>query len=154
MLKSSQRLQLTHVPYKGGGPAIADVVAGHVTMLFAQPGTVLGFIQQGKLLAIGMTGEKRWQGLPRVPTFAESGYSGMESSSSWHVMVPTGTPRAVINLLSTSLKKTLLADDIRDKLTEMGYLTTLSDPEYSYELLKLEIIRWSSAVKASGASID
>jgi tripartite-type tricarboxylate transporter receptor subunit TctC len=69
-------------------------------------------------------------------------------------MVPTGTPRAVINLLSTSLKKTLIADDIRDKLTEMGYLTTLSDPEYSYELLKLEIIRWSSAVKASGASID
>ena len=154
MLKSSQRVQLMHVPYKGGGPAIADVVAGHVTMLFSQPGSVLGLIQQGKLVAIGMSGDKRWQGLPRVPTFTESGYSGMKVNSSWQVMVPTGTSRAVINLLSTSLKKTLLMDDIRDKLTEMGYLTTLSDPEYSYELLKLELDSWSSAVKASGASID
>jgi len=154
MLKSSQRVQLMHVPYKGGGPAIADVVAGHVTMLFSQPGSVLGLIQQGKLVAIGMSGDKRWQGLPRVPTFTESGYSGMKVNSSWQVMVPTGTPRAVINLLSTSLKKTLLMDDIRDKLTEMGYLIISSDPEYSYELLKLELDSWSSAVKASGASID
>ena len=154
MLKSSQRVQLMHVPYKGGGPAIADVVAGHVTMLFSQPGSVLGLIQQGKLVAIGMSGDKRWQGLPRVPTFTESGYSGMKVNSSWQVMVPTGTSRAVINLLSTSLKKTLLMDDIRDKLTEMGYLIISSDPEYSYELLKLELDSWSSAVKASGASID
>jgi tripartite-type tricarboxylate transporter receptor subunit TctC len=154
MLKSSQRVQLMHVPYKGGGPAIADVVAGHVTMLFSQPGSVLGLIQQGKLVAIGMSGDKRWQGLPRVPTFTESGYSGMKVNSSWQVMVPTGTSRAVINLLSTSLKKTLLMDDIRDKLTEMGYLIISSDPENSYELLKLELDSWSSAVKASGASID
>ena len=154
MLKSSQRLQLTHVPYKGAGPAIADVVAGHVPMMFAQPGTVLGFIQQGKLLALGMTGDRRWQGMSRVPTFSESGFSGMESSSSWYVMVPTGTPRAVINLLSASLKKTLAMDEIRDKLSDMAYLTVGADPEHSYELLKLEIDRWSSAVKASGASVD
>ena len=123
-------------------------------MMFAQPGTVLGLIGQGKLIPLAMTGDRRWTGLPKVPTFAESGFPGMESSSSWHVMVPTGTPRAVIQSLSASLKKTLASEEIREKLTELAYLPVAADPEQSSELLKLKIERWSSAVKASGASVD
>jgi tripartite-type tricarboxylate transporter receptor subunit TctC len=154
MFKVSAGVDLVHVPYKGGGPATIDVVGGQVPMMFAQPGTVIGFTGSGKLRPLAMTGDRRWPGMPDVPTFAESGITGMETSSSWHVMVPAAVPRTVVNTLNASLRKTLALPEIAARLAELAYLPVAADPERSATLLATEIERWGRAVKASGARVE
>jgi len=154
MFKVAARLDIVHVPYKGAGPAIVDVVAGHVPLMFAQPGTVLGFVNQGKLRAIAMTGDRRWNGMANVPTFAETGLAGVDSSSSWHVMVPAATGKAPIATLHGSLARTLALPEIRDRLAELAYLIVAADPEKSAVMQRQEIERWGRVVKSSGARVD
>jgi len=154
MFKVAAGIDLVHVPYKGGGPATIDVVGGQVPLMFAQPGTVIGFTGSGKLRPLAMTGDRRWPGMPDVPTFTESGIGGMETSSSWHVMVPAAAPRAAVNTLNASLRKTLALPEIAGRLAELAYLPVAADPERSAAMLATEIERWGRAVKASGARVE
>ena len=154
MLKVAAGINLLHVPYKGAGPAITDVVAGQVHMMFAQPGTVLGQVGANRMRAIAMNGEQRWSGMPNVPTFAEAGVAGMETSSIWQVMVPAATPAAVIAVLQSALQKDIAAPEIRDRLAELGYFVVAADPEKSAAIIRGYMEQWGRAVKASGARAD
>jgi tripartite-type tricarboxylate transporter receptor subunit TctC len=154
MLKTAAGLDILHVPYKGAGPAIIDVLSGQVPMMFAQPGTVIGHTSTGKLRTIAMTGDRRWPGMSAVPTFAESGLAGMDSSSSWHVMVPAAAPRTAITSLHASLGKALALPEVSTRLGELAYLLVAADPDRSAVLMRSEIERWGKAVKASGARIE
>lgn len=154
MLKVAAGINLLHVPYKGAGPAITDVVAGQVHMMFAQPGTVLGQVSANRMRAIAMNGEQRWSGMPNVPTFAEAGVAGMETSSIWQVMVPAATPAAVVTTLHLALQKAMAAPEIRDRLAELGYVVVAADSAKSAAIIRAYIEQWGRAVKASGARAE
>lgn len=154
MLKAAAGIDLLHVPYKGAGPAITDVVAGQVHMMFAQPGTVLGQVSANRMRAIAMNGDQRWSGMPNVPTFAEGGVPGMEVSSVWQVMVPAATPAAVIAVLHSALQRAIAAPEIRDRLAELCYFIVAADPEKSAAIIRGDIEKWGRAVKASGARAE
>jgi tripartite-type tricarboxylate transporter receptor subunit TctC len=154
MLKIAAGINLLHVPYKGAGPAITDVVAGQVHMMFAQPGTVLGQVNTKRMRAIAMNGEQRWSGMPNVPTFAEAGVAGMEASMVWQVMAPAATPAAVITVLHSALQLAIAAPEIRDRLAELGYVVVAADPDKSAAIIRGYIEQWGRAVKASGARAD
>ena len=154
MFKVAAGIDILHVPYKGAGPAIIDVLSGQVPMMFAQPGTVIGHTASGKLRTIALTGDRRWPGLAAEPTVAEGGLAGMDSSSSWHVMVPAATPRTVIATLHGSLGKALAAADVSARLGELAYLLVAADPDRSSVLQRAEIERWGRAVKASGTRVE
>ena len=154
MLKVAAGINLLHVPYKGAGPAITDVVAGQVHMMFAQPGTVLGQVNTNRMRAIAMNGEQRWSGMPNVPTFAEAGVAGMETSSIWQVMVPAATPAVVVTTLHLALQKAMAAPEIRDRLAELGYVVVAADSAKSAAIIRAYIEQWGRAVKASGARAD
>jgi tripartite-type tricarboxylate transporter receptor subunit TctC len=154
MLKVAAGINLLHVPYKGAGPAITDVVAGQVHMMFAQPGTVLGQVSTNRMRAIAMNGDQRWSGMPNVPTFADAGVAGMETSSIWQVMVPAATPANVIAVLQSALQKAIAAPELRDRLAELCYFIVAADPEKSAAIIRKYIEQWGRAVKASGARAE
>jgi len=154
MLKTVAGIDLVHVPYKGAGPAVQDVVAGQVPMMFALPGTVRGHISSGRMRPIAITGERRFAGLPDVPTFAESGWPAMQADIIIEVMVPARTPAAVIRVLYESLSKTLALPDVRARLQDLAMEPVGADPQRTGEILRAEMEKWAKVVKASGARVE
>ncbi len=158
MLNSMAAIDLQHVPYKGVGPALNDVLGGQLPILFASLPSALSHIKGGKLRALAVSGETRSPTLPVVPTVAETvpGYSG----TLWvGLFAPIGVPQSVITKLQDGMNRTLAAKDLRDKLEQQGVeLAAPADkpvgPEKFAEILKEDIAKWARIVKTSGATID
>ena len=158
MLNSMAAIDLQHVPYKGVGPALNDVLGGQLPILFASLPSALSHIKGGKLRALAVSGETRSPTLPDVPTVAETvpGYSG----TLWvGLFAPIGVPQSVITKLQDGMNRTLAAKDLRDKLEQQGVeLAAPVDkpvgPEKFAEILKEDIAKWARIVKTSGATID
>ena len=154
MLKSAAGIDLVHVPYKGAGPAITDVLGGQVPVLFAVPGTALQHVNAGKLRALGITGDARFKLLPNVPTFAESGVQGVDGTIIIGFLVPAKTPPAIVKLLGETLAKALATSEVADKLTDFGLTVVAADAERSAKLLADETALWAKVVKSSGAKVE
>lgn len=154
MLKTETAAQIVHVPYKGAGPAVLGVVAGEVPMMFGLPGTVRGQISAGKLRALAITGERRFAGMPEVPTFAEAGFRGIDASLILILAAPAKTPRPIIDKLYDSLNKTVMTPEVRDKLLGVALVVIGTDPQQSAKLLHDERELWARVVKASGARVE
>src|SRR5207248_1983585 len=122
-------LDLVHVPYNGGGPAIIAVVGGHTPVGFTSPAASIPQIKQGNVRALAVTGKKRSQILPDVPTMAEAGYSGIEGDSWVGVLVPAGTPKDIIGLIQREIARIIAQPDMRARLAELGYDPVASTPE-------------------------
>jgi len=154
MLKSAASIDVVHVPYKGAGQAILDVIGGQVPMMFAVPGTARAHIASGKLRALALTGETRFSGLPAVPTFSEAGIRGMDASLIVGLMVPARTPAAVIATLYETLSGVTMQPEIIGKLGESGMAMVRSAPQPSEAILASEFAIWEKVVRSSGAKAE
>jgi len=154
MLKQAAGFDAVHVPYKGGGPALIDLMAGQVQLHSNDIGLVLSAIRSGKLRAIGMMTDKRHPLQPEVPTFIEQGYKDFVMGNWIGVVVPVATPRSAVSKLSAEFSKIARMPDVTKRFAEQGFDTTGSTPEEASALVKKEIARFGAAVKASGAKAD
>ncbi len=154
MLKTAASIDIVHVPYKGAGQAILDVIGGQVPMMFAVPGTARAHIASGKLRPLALTGEKRFAGLPSVPTFAETGMRGMDASLIVGLMVPARTPAAVLATLHDTLAGVTAHPEIIGKLGESGMDMVRSAPQPSEAILANEFALWERVVRSSGAKVE
>jgi tripartite-type tricarboxylate transporter receptor subunit TctC len=143
-------VQIVHVPYKGGGPALADVAGGHVPLFFGTMTSTRDLVKAGRLRALATTGATRSAGAPELPTVAESGVPGYEVNAWYGVLAPAGTPRPIVNRLSAELARMLRIPDVREALVAQGTDPVGSSPEEFGRHLRNEIEKWAKVVQASG----
>jgi tripartite-type tricarboxylate transporter receptor subunit TctC len=154
LLKIEAKIEMTHVPFRGTGPALQAVIGGHVPMAYNPPPPLLPHIQSGAIRAIAITTLKRTAALPEVPTIAELGFPGFEATT-WHALVaPAGTPPDVIATLHGAAVAALNDPDVRKALTDLGVDVLANTPAQFRAYLKAEIPKWAAIVKASGAKVD
>ena len=154
LLKTMSGINLLHVPYKGGGPAAVEQVAGQVQLAFLSAPAVVPFIKSGRLRALAVTNAKRSLVLPDLPTIAEAGLPGYESEGWSGIFAPAKTPAAVVQRLYSEFAAALRDNDIRAKLIATGVEPALTPPEELGRKMRDEIVRWGKVVKASGMKID
>ncbi|MBR8656643.1 tripartite tricarboxylate transporter substrate binding protein [Achromobacter sp. Marseille-Q0513] len=154
MLKQQAKIDLVHVPYKGGAAAITDLLGGRVTVLFLNQDNLLPQVRAGKLRALAVASVKRNPAYPDTPTVAESGYPGFAAESWFGLSAPARTPPAVIQRLSQATAKAMASADMRQKLESVGFVVVGSDPQAFSTFVTSEIAKWGQAAKASGARMD
>ena len=147
--KAATKIDLVIVPYKSGGLATADALAGHVSMLFGGTSSASQFVATGRLRAIAITGEKRNPALPDVPTFRELGMNEVNSVSSFGSVAPAATPKEVIVSLNAAMRKALQMPDVRKLLGERGYDIVGSTPEHYGASIRSEMAKWEKVVRQS-----
>lgn len=141
-------IKITHVPYKGSGPAMTDLVAGQVNMMVETVPAALPFITSGQLRPLAVTTAKRISMLPDVPTTAESGMPSLEVSSTFGVLAPVGTPMPIIDQLNSAIAKLLVNPEVKEAFLKQGvYAATPTKPKQSAELLAKEVKRWEKVIK-------
>lgn len=147
-------VKMNHIPYKGSAPALTDVMAGQVDLMFDTMLSSVPHVKAGKLKALGVTSAQRSSVAPDLPTVAESGLAGYEAIAWNGLLAPTGTPKEVIARLNTELKAVLESPDIRQRFDAQGFASTWNTPAAYGSFLQSEVDKWAKVVKASGAKID
>jgi len=150
LFKVLAKIELIHIAYKGGGPAVGDLLGGHVPMMFSTLPSVTAHIQSGRLRALAVTGEKRFPGAPDIPTMAEAGITGYAFSGWSGLFAPAGTPREVAVRVASETAKVLRAPGFREKLLFQGADPVGSSPDEFAAFVKAEYTRWGNLVKESG----
>lgn len=146
--------KITHVPYKGGGPAMIDLLAGNIQLIFATAASSIAHIKAGKTRALAVTTAKRSALVPDLPTVAEAGLKGFEANNWNAFLVPAGTPRPIINRLNKELAAALLAPDIKDFLFKQGLDAAPGTPEALAKYMRSEYAKWAKVIKAAGIQTE
>lgn len=146
--------KIVHVPYKGGGPAMVDLLAGNIQLIFATAASAVNFIKVGKIRGIAVTTAKRSALMPDLPTIAEAGLPGYEANNWYGVLVPAKTPRAIVNRLNKEVTATLNTPAVKDFLFKQGLDANPGTPEQFGAYIKSENIKWAKVVKESGAKAN
>lgn len=154
LFKTMAGVDIVHVPYKGNAPAFQDLISGQVSLSFPTIPSALPHVLGGRLRALAATSKQRSRVMPQIPTMAESGLPGYDSSSWFGVLAPAGTPANVVTKLQQSIVKVLQLADVRDRLLSQGLDPVGSTPEEFAATIKSEIVKWAKVVKASGARVD
>ena len=154
LFRAMAGIELTHIPYKGAALALTDVIGGQIQMSFSQPLIVLPHLKTGRVKALAITSAPRATALPEFPTVAESGVPGYESSSWQGIVVPAGTPPAIITRLHTELVKGLRAKDIGERLAAEGTDPGGNSPAEFGAYIKREIAKWAKVVKDAGIKTE
>jgi tripartite-type tricarboxylate transporter receptor subunit TctC len=144
-------LKITHVPYKGSGPALTDLVGGHVSIYFSSLPPAVGLVKDGKVRALAVTSAKRSAIFPDLPTVAEAGLPGYEAVLHYGIVAPAGTPKAIIDKLNAALRAAVMSEDLKTKMAADGTEPMLSTPEQYAADIDREETKWSAIVKKSGA---
>jgi len=153
MFKMMTGTDMIHVPYKGGGPAITDVIAGVVQMTFGNMPTVLAQAKGGRVRALAVTSSERWFTASEIPTVAETvpGFFSM----SWHgVAFPARTPEAIVERLAAAIHRVLATKEMQDRLAEGGSKATPMSPKQFAAFIREETERWAPIIRASGARVE
>jgi len=148
------KTDLLHVPYKGTGPALVDLMAGRISTVFTGTPGILPHVQAGRLRIIGISSAQRVASLPDVPTISESGLPGFEVTQWWGILAPAGTPRPVITRLNEVFGKALASPELRKRLAADGAEPAHSTPEAFQAFIKSEVERWAPVIRASGAKVE
>jgi tripartite-type tricarboxylate transporter receptor subunit TctC len=154
LLNSMANIQTVHVPYKGQGPAMADLVTGQVQMMFASIPSVLAQVKSGQVNAIAMGSAKRVPSLPDIPTLSESGVPGFEAYSWVGILAPAKTPKDIITKLNKEIVDILKQKDVADMLNQQGALPVGDTPEQFAAYVKAEINKWGAVVKSANIKAD
>ena len=154
LLKLEQKISLAHIPYKGSGPAIQDVVAGQVEMSFEAMSVIVPQLASGRIRALATTGAARSAGLPNVPTMKEQGMPGFVTENWYGLFAPAGTPAALVKRLNGALNTVLDSKEARISLDKMGSADVKGTPEAFAKFIASELPLWESVVKRSGAKVD
>jgi len=154
LFKLQAQVNIVHVPYKGGGPAMQDVIAGHVKIMFSSLVQTTPFIKSGQLIALGTGGAKRSPVLPDVPTIAEAGVPGYVADNWWGLAAPAGLPQPIIDKLYTATQEALKAPELQAQFEREGAATVqMSTAEFG-EYIKTEIAKWGRVVKEAGIKAE
>jgi len=145
-------IELTHIPYKGSGPALTDLLGGHVAIYFSSLPPAIGLVKEGKLRALGVTSLKRSPIFPDVPTVAEQGLPGFEAVLHYGIVAPAGTPRPIIDKLNKALRAALDSPEVHKRIATEGAEPLPTTPEQYAADIDREETKWSALVKKSGAS--
>lgn len=154
MLKRTVGFTATHVPYKGNGPAIPDMMSGQAHLLVNGIPDLLPAIKSGRVRPIAMMADKRHPFLPEVSTMAEQGYKDFVMGNWVGIVVPTGTPRPIVDKMYGEVARIMKAPDVVEKVVQQGFDVSVSTPEEFGKRIKTEIARFGKAVKESGARVD
>jgi len=146
--------QLLHVPYKGAGPALQDVMAGRVDLLFDQVSSSSAFIEQGKLTPLAVSSPQRWPSLSQVPTFAEAGLAGFVIQNFTGLVAPAGTPSEVVATLNKAAVEALQDESVRKSFASMGVAAVGSSPASFMQLIRDDLQRWSQLIRDKGIKVD
>lgn len=150
LLKSMAQIKVEIIHYKGAGPALIDLLGGHVQLQFVSMPAAMSYIRSGKLRAIAMTGAKRSPAAPDIPTMAEEGLPGFLVSTGFGLFVPAGTPRPIIDKLHDAIVKTLKIPAVKERLAKEGAEPVGSTPEEYEAFVRSEIAKWMKVVKEAG----
>ena len=154
MLKSIAGISMTHVPYKGGAPMMADVLGGQLEVMFDQVPAVLPHAKAGRVRALAVTTARRSAAAPDVPTMAEAGVPGYEMTVWYSLMAPAGTPRDIIVKLNTELAKILNQPEFKQQMLAQGAELTSSTPEQLAEIIRADLAKYARIAKEAGATLD
>ena len=147
-------IRITHIPYKGSGPALTDLVGGHVSIYFSSLPPAIGLVKDGKVRALAVTGAKRSAIFPDLPTVAEAGLTGYDAVLHYGIVAPAGTPRAIIDKLNAALRAAVMSDDVKIKMAADGTEPLLSTPDEYAADIDREESKWSAIVRKSGAKAE
>ena len=145
---------MTHVPYKGAGPAVIDVIAGQVNGMFVDLPVISPYIKAGKVKALAIASPKRSVYFPDVPTTAEGGYPGVQLSNHYSLLLPAKTPRDIVMKLHDAVVKTMAVPEVREKFTSIGADPLLMSPEEFTEFIRKDIDKWAKVAKAANVRVD
>src|SRR5688500_18779164 len=149
LFNTSAGVKMVHVPYKGGAPAMLDLVGGQVQLVFATVATALGSIEAKRIRPIAMAGNQRYERLPQIPTVSEAGLKGFEANNWYGLFAPAGTPREVIARIHSEPAKALTMADVKPRLLDAGIIATSTPPEVFTAYIKQETQKWAKVVKAA-----
>ena len=148
------KIDIMHVPYKGGGPAAVALLSGEITMILGEPASIVGFVKAGKVRALAVTGEKRAPGMPELPTMAEAGIPGYAATSWNGMLAPAGVPAPVIKRLNDEFNRIITDPEIKKRMLGNGYEPIGGSPEKFGAHIRAEIAKWAPVVKATGVRVD
>lgn len=154
LFKSMAGVNMIHIPYKGTGPSIVDVLGGQVPVTFGNLLPMLPYIKSGRLRPLAVTASTRSPALPDVPTLAESGYPTYEAVNWFGILTPTGVPPSILKRLNDEVVRIVAMPDVRQKYTTLGAEPLSGTPEESRAFIRQQIDKWAQAVKISGARVD
>ncbi len=154
LFEQAAGIELVHVPYKGAGPALTDLLGGQVDLYFSTPAAAAGHIKAGTLHAIAVTAPRREAALPEVPTISQAGFAAATVASWYGVLAPARTPQAIVDQLNAAIRSALEAPAVREALTREGGEVLGGSPAEFAAFLTAEQAKWSRVVKQSGAKID
>ena len=154
LLKQRAGIAMTHINYKGSGPALTDVMAGFVEIMFENLPSALPFINANKLKVLAVTGKDRSPVVKSVPTLAESGFPGFDMVSWQALVAPAGTPRAVVDRLNAEVAKVLKTPEMKEKMTGLGTDIVANSPEQFAQYLREETAKWSKIVRDAGIKLE
>jgi tripartite-type tricarboxylate transporter receptor subunit TctC len=147
-------VKMIHIPYKGGAPAMLDLVAGQVQLVFSTMATAIGSIQGKRVRALAMTGNQRYERMPELPTISEAGVKGFEVSNWYGFYAPAGTPKEIVARLNAELVKALAMADVKTRLLDAGIIATPSSPEAFAAYAQAETKKWAKVIKAANIKVD
>jgi tripartite-type tricarboxylate transporter receptor subunit TctC len=154
MMASSENVTMTHIPYRGGGPAVTDVIAGQVPLLWVSIPAAANYVKAGRLKALAVSTLKRSPLFPDVPTMAEAGFKDFEVDSWYAMFVPTGTSKEIIVTLNTATKKILSDAGVKEKLLGQGAEAVGSSPSELGVIVKKELVKWKQVAKVANIKSD
>jgi tripartite-type tricarboxylate transporter receptor subunit TctC len=154
LFRGSLGLDIVHVPYNGGGPAIASTVAGHTPIAFGSPAASIPQIKDGNLRALGVAAKTRLPALPNVLTMTEAGFPDIECNAWIGVLVPVGTPANIIALLNHEIATIVALPDMKDRLVTLGFESAADTPEEFAGRIKVDVAKWAKVVKLAGIKVE
>lgn len=154
LFKSRAGVDIVHIPYKGSGPGITDLIGGQVPIMFDSVASALPHIKSGKARAIAVTTAQRIPQLPDVPTIAESGYAGFEGVGWSGIVLPAGTPRELVERISADIQKALADPQLRDRIIDRGGIPDPRTPQGYADFIRAEIEKWAQVAKSANVRLD
>lgn len=146
--------KMVHVPYKGGAPAMLDLVSGNVQVVFSTVSTAIAAIDAKRVRPLAMTGNQRFQLMPELPTMSEAGLKGFEVNNWYGVFVPAGTPKDVVGRLNAEIVKALAASDVKKRLLDAGIVATSSTPEMFAAYVSAETAKWAKVIRDARITVE
>ena len=154
LFEMGAKVKLSHVPYKGAGQALVDVVSGQITFMFASVLSSTPLIKQGRIRVLGVTSTKRSPALPQVPTIAEAGVPGYATTTWYGLLAPAGTRQPIIDRLSGAAHKAVMSPELRDRMLSDGAEPIGSSPAVFQKHIATEMAKWRKVVQAAGVKVE